>query len=420
MPYEATVPVHRRLLWPAVIDPERLLSALPNAVIDASGNQGVAGRLRVRMRDQTVTFRGIARIIEVIPKSLRVTLEVEATFGRAGGAIEGVVEITLRAAGSGTRAVVGGSLRLADGSSPLPPDDAVDAALGRIVRRWFTALAESSPAAPRAELPQTPPAAVKPPRTKERAPLAVVRDVPSADPDAADAAAVPDAGVAEEVDEQGTDKPNGTDAVEPASERPVSERPVSENLASENSVSGSTDSEDARAEEGNSEGGSAAEDADSENGDIGAHGSPSADAVYVEAASDEDSASENGFEPGGSRRAEPAAARAAGSQVQLRLVSSRESVAPEEEEPDVPGAGSSAPWGAAPRRGEEPERPAPAAEFEPVSDEGEDAGEDIWSRLRDRGMPRWIPVVLSAVLAACGTTVLFVTALRRRHRRHED
>ena len=387
MPYEATVPVHRRLLWPAVIDPERLLSALPNAVIDASGNQGVAGRLRVRMRDQTVTFRGIARIIEVIPKSLRVTMEVEATFGRAAGAVEGVIEITLRAAGSGTRAVVSGSLRPADGSAPLPPGDAVDAALGRIVRRWFAALAESSPAAPRAELPEAPPATVEPPRAAERTPLAVVRDVPSADSGAVAATAVADT----------ADTADAEDVAESEAEKPDDGDPA--DTGSESADAGRANPEDDRARVSDS---------------------PSAEPAHAESLPGEDSEPGSGFEAGESRRAEPAAARAAGPHVQLRLVSSRESVVPDEEAPDSHDTAAGAPWGPAPRRGEEPEPPTPTAEFEPVSDAGVDAGEDIWSRLRDRGMPRWIPVAVSAVLAGFGSTVLFVMALRRRHHRHED
>ena len=47
MAYEATVPVHRRLLWSAVTDPERLLGAVPNLVVEASTEQGVAARLRL-------------------------------------------------------------------------------------------------------------------------------------------------------------------------------------------------------------------------------------------------------------------------------------------------------------------------------------------------------------------------------------
>lgn len=174
MPYEATVPVHRRLLWPAVTDPERLLGALPNVSIDASGAQGVAGRLRVRTREQAVTFRGVARIVEVVPTALRVSIEVEAVFGRAGGSVEGLVEIVLRKSGSGTRVVVDGQLDVTPGAAPLPAES-MDAAFKRVVHRWFTVLAETSPAA-RPERTDDQPA-VEPPRTPERASLAVVRDV---------------------------------------------------------------------------------------------------------------------------------------------------------------------------------------------------------------------------------------------------
>src|ERR1700738_2519271 len=176
MPSEATVPVHRRLLWPAVTDPERLLGALPNAVIDASGTQGVAGRLKVRMREQTVTFRGVARIVEVVPSSLRVALEIEAVFGRAGGTVEGVIEIVLRQSGPGTRVVVTGQLDMAPGAAPLPADS-LETAIGRVVHRWFATLAESSPAN-RPDRTDDQSAQEAPHATEQRASLAVVRDMP--------------------------------------------------------------------------------------------------------------------------------------------------------------------------------------------------------------------------------------------------
>ncbi len=184
MPYEATVPVHRRLLWPAVTDPERLLGALPHVTIDASGAQGVAGRLRVRTREQTITFRGVARIVEVVPAALRVSIEVEAVFGRSGGTVEGLVEIVLRKSGSGTRVVVESRLEIAPGGGSLPAES-LDAALRRVVQRWFTVLAETSPAArPERTDDQSAP---EPARAPERASLAVVRDVagdlPSAAPE---------------------------------------------------------------------------------------------------------------------------------------------------------------------------------------------------------------------------------------------
>jgi carbon monoxide dehydrogenase subunit G len=398
MPYEATVPVHRRLLWPAVIDPERLLAALPNSVIDAAGNQGVAGRLRVRMRDQTVTFRGIARVIKVIPASLRVMIEVEATFGRSGGAVEGVVEIALRAAGSGTRAVVGGSLHLTDDSSPLPPAEVVDAALGRIVRRWFATLADSSPAAARPDVPDVPDVPEMPPmpvpeapRAPERAPLAVVRDVPSQDSAAVGAAAAADA---EDVDMdiEETDAQQSGESVE----------------------SGATDGESPDSGTRNS----AAANTDAAHTDAVNNESTG---IPADAATGSDSPSESESESGEATAPEPAAARSGATQVQLRLVSSREEVVPDGDDQPEYGYGATnggAQWAQTARWDDEADEPDYPSEFDPGADSSMDTGEDIWSRLRDRGLPRWIPVVGSAVLAALGTTVLFVLTLRRHYRRH--
>jgi carbon monoxide dehydrogenase subunit G len=305
MPYEATVPVHRRLLWPAVTDPERLLGALPNSVIDASGSQGVAGRLRVRTREQTVTFRGIARIVEVVPSSLRVSLEVEAVFGRAGGTVEGLIEIVLRQSGPGTRVVVTGRLDIAPGAAPLPADS-LETAIGRVVHRWFETLAESSPAN-RPDRTDDQPAQEAPRATEQRASLAVVRDMP--------------------VD-------NGTASTAPAAipaPAPVAPQPP----------------EPLRPFESDGE-----------------------SALTSQAAAD----------------AESSAA------VPLRLVT------PPQEEP-------------APEEDDEPAQTPPEAE-----DPDEPEPEDLWSRLRDRGLPPWIPFLVGAASATLAAMVFLYSALRRRQR----
>jgi len=304
MPYEATVPVHRRLLWPAVTDPERLLGALPNAVIDASGSQGVAGRLRVRTREQTVTFRGIARIVEVVPSSLRVSLEVEAVFGRTGGTVEGLIEIVLRQSGAGTRVVVTGQLDIAPGAAPLPADS-LETAIGRVVSRWFATLAESSPAN-RPERTDDQAVQEAPRTTEQRASLAVVRDMP--------------------VD-------NGTASTAPAAAPAPVSAPSPEPLRPLES------------------------DAES--------------ALTSQAAVD----------------AEPSAA------APLRLVT------PPQDE-------------TAPQEDDEPAQSQPESE-----DPDEPEPEDLWSRLRDRGLPPWIPFLVGAASATLAAMVFLLSALRRRQRR---
>jgi carbon monoxide dehydrogenase subunit G len=144
MAYEATVPVHRRLLWSAVIDPERLLGAVPHLVVEASTEQGVAARLRLRVGDRSITFRGIARLVELAPEQLRAVLEIEAVHGRSDGAVEGRLELRLLAAGSGTRVVITPELALSGHAPSIPPERLAEVGR-RLIPRWFEQLASVSP-----------------------------------------------------------------------------------------------------------------------------------------------------------------------------------------------------------------------------------------------------------------------------------
>jgi carbon monoxide dehydrogenase subunit G len=144
MAYEATVPVHRRLLWSAVTDPERLLGAVPNLVVEASTDQGVAARLRLRVGDRSITFRGIARVVELVPEQLLAVFEVEAVHGRSDGAVDGRFELRLLAAGGGTRVLVTPALELS-GRSPTIDAGRLAEAAHRLIPRWFEQLASTAP-----------------------------------------------------------------------------------------------------------------------------------------------------------------------------------------------------------------------------------------------------------------------------------
>jgi carbon monoxide dehydrogenase subunit G len=142
MAYEATVPVHRRLLWSAVTDPERLLGAVPNLTVEAGTGQGVAARLRLRAGDRSITFRGIARLVELVPEQLCAVLEIEAVHGRADGALDGRLELRLLPAGGGTRIVIEPEFVLSGALPAIEVARLVEAA-GRLIPRWFDQLVEA-------------------------------------------------------------------------------------------------------------------------------------------------------------------------------------------------------------------------------------------------------------------------------------
>ena len=196
------MPVHRRLLWSAVTDPERLLGAVPHLVVEASTEQGVAARLRLRVGDRSITFRGIARLVELAPEQLRAVLEIEAVHGRSDGAIEGRLELRLLAAGGGTRIVITPELALSGHAPSIPPERLAEAGR-RLIPRWFEQLASVSPEprhaqvtltvvadaettpdspAPATSSPSTPAASPTPPANPPGAPAASPPTVSAAEP----------------------------------------------------------------------------------------------------------------------------------------------------------------------------------------------------------------------------------------------
>ncbi len=138
------MPVHRRLLWSAVTDPERLLGAVPNLVVEAGSEHGVAARLRLRAGEKSITLRGIARLVELVPEELRAVLEIEAVHGRSDGALDGRLEIRLWPDGDGTRVELEPDLVLS-GHAPTVPTEQLIAAGVRLIPRWFAQLAGSAP-----------------------------------------------------------------------------------------------------------------------------------------------------------------------------------------------------------------------------------------------------------------------------------
>lgn len=144
MAYETTVPVHRRLLWSAVTDPQRLLGAVPNLTVEASTEHGVAARLRMRVGDRSITFRGVARLIELAPEQLSAELEIEAVHGRSDGALDGRLRLTLLPAGGGTRILVEPDLVLSGRAPTIEPDRLAEAG-GKLIPRWFEQLASAAP-----------------------------------------------------------------------------------------------------------------------------------------------------------------------------------------------------------------------------------------------------------------------------------
>jgi len=203
MEHEVFVPVPVDRLRETLGDPVRVARAVPGLQQDA-GAEPVAGRLKVRVGSHSITYRGAARVAAGDDGSY--TVEGEAAETRGTGSVKLALTVRLRDTDGGTTLAFDGTAT-ADGRVTELPQDAVGAAVVRLLNRFAEALGEAKEeperASDTAEAPEAPEAG-EPPETGE------------ASEDAETSAEPPS-----ELSEEPRVEPAAEPRVEPAAEPPV-------------------------------------------------------------------------------------------------------------------------------------------------------------------------------------------------------
>ncbi|KOV73736.1 hypothetical protein ADL00_03900 [Streptomyces sp. AS58] len=131
MEHEVFVPVPSDLLGAVLADPARVARAVPGLQQDA-GAGPLAGRLKVRLGNTTITYRGAVRVAEREDGSYAV--EGDATETRGTGSVKIALTLRVRAAEGGSVLVVDGTAS-ADGRVTELPADTVASAVTRLLDR---------------------------------------------------------------------------------------------------------------------------------------------------------------------------------------------------------------------------------------------------------------------------------------------
>ncbi|MFD5567892.1 SRPBCC family protein [Streptomyces cadmiisoli] len=131
MEHEVFVPVPSDLLGAVLADPARVARAVPGLQQDA-GAGPLAGRLKVRLGNTTITYRGAVRVAEREDGSYAV--EGDATETRGTGSVKIALTLRVRAAEGGSVLVVDGTAS-ADGRVTELPADTVATAVTRLLDR---------------------------------------------------------------------------------------------------------------------------------------------------------------------------------------------------------------------------------------------------------------------------------------------
>ncbi len=149
---ELDIPHPFDLVWDRLRDLNAVAAGLPGATIDLVAAERVHGRITVRFRGTSVTYRGTLGIAETGPGT--VLLTANAAQVRGVGSVDGTVRIRVGTRGDATRVEVIGRAVVSGRAAELP-EDILRQTVRRLVEnaadRFATALATPSTDAPAAD-----------------------------------------------------------------------------------------------------------------------------------------------------------------------------------------------------------------------------------------------------------------------------
>ncbi|MFB7289204.1 SRPBCC domain-containing protein [Actinacidiphila glaucinigra] len=135
-PHEVFVPFPAETIRRSLADLERVARCVPGLQRDAGAEDGLAGRLRLRIGGSTITYRGTLRLV---PRGGGLAVEGEAVEARGAGTVKMALELGVDGVSGGALLTVTGSVQ-ADGRLADHDEATVTAAGHRLLDRFVAAL----------------------------------------------------------------------------------------------------------------------------------------------------------------------------------------------------------------------------------------------------------------------------------------
>ncbi|WP_431954129.1 SRPBCC domain-containing protein [Actinacidiphila sp. bgisy167] len=166
-PHEVFVPFPAETIRRSLADLERVARCVPGLQRDAGAEEGLAGRLRLRIGGSTITYRGTLRLV---PRGGGLAVEGEAVEARGAGTVKVALELGVDTVSGGALLTFTGAVQV-DGRLAEHEEAAVTAAGLRLLDRFVAALTS--------DLAQTAPAAAPEPSAEDAGADDLKDDVPA-------------------------------------------------------------------------------------------------------------------------------------------------------------------------------------------------------------------------------------------------
>jgi carbon monoxide dehydrogenase subunit G len=157
--HHLSVPAPIDVVWPALLDPQRVAPCVPGATLTGVDGDSFTGTVKVKVGPITLLYKGSGTFAEQDEQARRAVLKADAKDTRGNGTVKATVTLTLTAEGERTTGTVATDLSITGKPAQFGRGMIADVG-GKIIEQFSACLSEklaapaetvAEPAAPAAE-----------------------------------------------------------------------------------------------------------------------------------------------------------------------------------------------------------------------------------------------------------------------------
>jgi carbon monoxide dehydrogenase subunit G len=161
--HQLSVPAPIDVVWPALLDPERVAPCVPGATLTGVDGDSFTGTVKIKVGPITLLYKGTGQFTEQDEQARRAVLKASAKDTRGNGTVSATVTLTLAEDGDRTSGVVATDLSITGKPAQFGRGMIADVG-GKIIDQFTACLSEklATPVEPVAPVAGEPLAATEP------------------------------------------------------------------------------------------------------------------------------------------------------------------------------------------------------------------------------------------------------------------
>ena len=145
--HQLSVPAPIDVVWPALLDPERVAPCVPGATLTGVDGDSFTGTVKIKVGPITLLYKGTGTFSETDEQARRAVLKASAKDTRGNGTVSATVTLTLTPDGDRTAGVVATDLSITGKPAQFGRGMIADVG-GKIIEQFSACLSEKLAVAP--------------------------------------------------------------------------------------------------------------------------------------------------------------------------------------------------------------------------------------------------------------------------------